>query len=217
MLWIKWPVLMLDSLTSVASFEAAKGSREEARNLLEGYLYRLSGLLNVDADNRALHDFATEAERTTLSELLRASFEWLSDNAERADEASLRQKREALLKIENPIILRFAESRTRGKAVEDFQQAMFAARGFLTAAQKNNTIALESAAAAPEDKPVAPPKYTEDELKGVEEMLKDYEVWMDEKMRVQVKLEEDRTSDPVIMSKDLDDRGRRLQGTVRVD
>ncbi|ORY24982.1 heat shock protein 70 family [Naematelia encephala] len=201
-------------LISIKAFESAKTAREEARNLLEGYLYRLSGLLASDADNRALHDYATQQERDVMNKLLRETSEWLSEHAEHADEKTLRVKRAELEKLEKPIIVRFNESRTRGKAIEAFQQAMFAGRSFLVEARKNNTIALESAASAPTDKPVAPPKYTDDELKVVEEIMKENEVWMDDKMKVQVTLDGDKTKDPVILSKDLDEKGKKLQMTV---
>ncbi len=149
-----------------------------------------------------------------MSKLLSETFEWLTDNAERADEKTLRTKRSDLEKLESPVILRFTEKQTRGKAVEDFQQAMFAARAFFIEAHQNNTAAIGAAESATPQKPVVPPKYTEEELKSVEELLKENEVWMDERMVVQVKLEEDLTSDPAIFTKDLDEKGKRLQMTV---
>jgi hypoxia up-regulated 1 len=85
------------SLTSIASFESAKHSREEARNLLEGYLYRLQNFLSPDSDNKALRAYSTEEERTKLSNLLAQTFEWLGDNAEKADEKTLRAKRTELM------------------------------------------------------------------------------------------------------------------------
>lgn len=149
-----------------------------------------------------------------MSSLLKETFEWLSDHAERADEKSLRIKRSDLEKLESPIILRFTEKQSRPKAVEDLQQAMFSARAFFIEAQKNHTAAIEAAESVTPEKPVAPPKYTAEELKTVETLLKENEVWMDEKMTEQVKLEEDRTKDPVILTKDLNAKGKNLQMTV---
>lgn len=47
-------------------------------------------------------------------------------------------------------------------------------------------------------------------------MMKDNEVWMDELMETQVRLdlEDDKTKDPVIFTKDLNDKGKALQMTV---
>lgn len=117
-------------------------------------------------------------------------------------------------KLEGPIVIRFNEMQTRGKAVEDFQQAMFAARAFFVEAHKNNTEALDAAKEATPEKPVAPPKYTEAELSNVEKLLKDNEVWMDEKMQKQVKLDSDPRADPVIFTADLNEKGKNLQMTV---
>ncbi|OCF36427.1 hypoxia up-regulated 1 [Kwoniella heveanensis BCC8398] len=203
-------------LTSIAAFESAKFAREEARNLLEGYLYRLSGLLSDDAENKALHEFATEQEKKTLRKSVDETMEWLGEEAERADEKTLRQKRADLEALEAPVIFRFSEYQVRGKSIEDFQQAMFASRSFLVEARANYTAALKAAESATPENPVAPPKYTEEELKNVEDMMKDNEVWMDRLMQDQVKIDAsgDKTKDPVITSKELDERGKRLQTTV---
>ncbi|KAL1405468.1 lumenal Hsp70 protein [Vanrija albida] len=203
-----------ERLSSIATFEAAMKARAEARNMLEGYLYRLQNLLSDDAENRALHEFAKPAERSTLSKLVEETFEWLHDHADDADVKTLLEKRTALETIESPIVVRFKEAQTRGPAIDNFQQAMFAGRHFLVEARKNRTAALEAVANAPADKPAAPPKFTEDELDEVKVMLKDYEVWMDGLMETQVQLEEDKTSDPVIFTAELDDRGKRLQAHV---
>jgi hypoxia up-regulated 1 len=118
--------------------------------------------------------------------------------------------------VEQPIIFRYTERQTRGKAVDDFQQAMLSARAFFVEAHKNQTLALEAQESSTPENPVAPPKFTEDELKVVEVMMKDNEKWMDPLMEVQVRLdkEADHTQDPVILTKDLNERGKTLQTTV---
>jgi hypoxia up-regulated 1 len=202
-------------LSSIAAFEAARAACDEARNLLEGYLYRLQDLLSDDAENRALHDYATVAERKRLGEMVGTAFEWLHEHADEAKIDALLAKRTELETIEAPIITRFKEWRVRGKAVENFQQAMFAGRAFLMEAAQNRTEALEAAAAAPADKPVAPPKFTQEELDGVRDILKDNEQWIDPLMKVQATLEGDKTADPVIFAADMDERGKKLQMHVQ--
>jgi len=126
-----------------------------------------------------------------------------------------KQSADVSSEIETPIIIRFTEAQSRGKAIDDFQKAMFSARAFFVEAHKNNTIALESAfSATPDDDPVVPPKFTKEELGVVGDMLKDNEVWMDELMKIQVGIEEEKSKDPVIWTKDLDERGKKLQSTV---
>jgi hypoxia up-regulated 1 len=90
-------------LKSISSFESAKHAREEARNVLEGYLYRLQGLLADDAENTAIHDFAKKDEKAKLKQSVAETFDWLQDNAEKADEVTLRQKRQALLYVPSPL------------------------------------------------------------------------------------------------------------------
>ena len=60
-------------------------------------MYRLQSLLSSDSENTAVHDFATQAEKDALSKKLAETFDWLHDNAEKADEATFRQKRTDLL------------------------------------------------------------------------------------------------------------------------
>ena len=152
-----------------------------------------------------------------MSKLLGETFEWLIEHADRADEVTLRTKRGDLETLEAPVVSRFSEKQTRGKAVEDFQQAMFAARAFFIEAHKNNTAALEAAETASAEEAADPPKYTEEELKTVQDILKENELWMDEKMAVQVKIEDVLAEDPVILTSDLNERGKRLQMTVGLE
>lgn len=91
---------------------------------------------------------------------------------------------------------------------------MFASRSFLVEARKNNTIAQEEVEKSTPENPAIPPKYTEEELKDVETQMKENEVWMDELMKKQVLIENDKTKDPVIMAGDLDSKGKKLQMTV---
>jgi len=118
--------------------------------------------------------------------------------------------------VEQPIIFRYTERQTRGKAVDDFQTAMLSARAFFVEAQKNQTLAIEAQEASTPEAPVAGPKFTKEELEVVEGLMKDNEKWMDPLMEVQVRLDKagDNTEDPVIFTKDLNERGKLLQTTV---
>lgn len=71
-------------------------AREEARNLLEGYLYRLANLLDPDTDNMALQEYSTPEEQDRLRQMKDEAFEWLLENAEGADEKALKEKRFAI-------------------------------------------------------------------------------------------------------------------------
>lgn len=75
--------------------ELAKRRREETRNVLETYLYRLRDLLDGDPTAPFIV-YSKDQERKQLSVLLEETFRWLSDSGESADVIQLLQKREAL-------------------------------------------------------------------------------------------------------------------------
>jgi hypoxia up-regulated 1 len=73
----------------------AKRRREESRNLLETYLYRLRDLL--DGDSTSPFKVYSEAdERNKLSESLQETFHWLSESGDSADTIELWGKRDEL-------------------------------------------------------------------------------------------------------------------------
>lgn len=83
---------------------------------------------------------------------------------------------------------------------------MFAGRAWFVEARKNLTEA-ENATLS---------RYTEAELDVIEKILKDNEKWMDEGMKKQVPLELVLESDPVVLTEDLNTRGKQLQYAVSV-
>ena len=73
--------------------EADVSARAEGRNLLEGYLYRLSGLLSPDAPSDALFRFGTDSERDKLEIGVKEAFEWMNEAGDSADVQTLLKKR----------------------------------------------------------------------------------------------------------------------------
>jgi hypoxia up-regulated 1 len=84
---------LLDRLAAVNKVEADVSARAEGRNLLEGYLYRLSGLLGPDAHSDALHRFGTEEERQKLTAGVEHALGWMNGEGETADVQTLLNKR----------------------------------------------------------------------------------------------------------------------------
>jgi hypoxia up-regulated 1 len=76
--------------------EAAKVRKEEARNTLESYLYKLRDLLDEGNTNTPFKDCSQPAERKALSEKMEATFVWLQDKADSAETSQLLDKRIAL-------------------------------------------------------------------------------------------------------------------------
>lgn len=52
--------------------------------------------MSDDSENRAVHEFATKAEKDNLQKLVDNTLEWLGDHAETADEKTLKGKRAEL-------------------------------------------------------------------------------------------------------------------------
>lgn len=85
---------LLNRLHAIEAVERQVVEKAEARNQLEGYLYRLQNLLGPDAGSKALQDFSTESEKKQLEAALAAGFEWMSENADKANAADLRDQRD---------------------------------------------------------------------------------------------------------------------------
>lgn len=80
-------------LSKIEAVERSALARAEARNLLEGYLYRVSDLLSPETTTRAIHDFATAEEKQKMQEVVSEALEWMAEHGETADEGALKQKR----------------------------------------------------------------------------------------------------------------------------
>ncbi|KAJ9094363.1 hypothetical protein QFC19_007971 [Naganishia cerealis] len=192
-------------LAAINAVEIAAMQRGEAINHLEGYLYRVKSMLGEDAPNKALQDFSSSHEKNALSKAVEEAFEWMAEHIEAAETAILHKKREVIEAMEKPIIKRFQEYNGRGKAIEDFQKAIFASQTWLDEAFKNVTEAISAGNLT---------RWTKEELEGVKTMLQEYESWAKEKMAAQKAVGEAMHVDPVLLNADLESRGRALQSHV---
>ena len=73
----------------------AKRRTEEARNHLEGYLYRLRDLLDGDSSSPFM-EYSKDSERKKLAELHEETLIWMNSEGDEADQITLWAKREAL-------------------------------------------------------------------------------------------------------------------------
>lgn len=202
-------------LAAISTYEKAMQAREEARNHLEGYLYKLQNLLDENEDHKAIQEFSTKAERKTLSSLVADTFDWLHENAESANVETLIGKKVAIETLEAPIATRFQEWNERPKAIDNLQTALLVGKEFVTEARANNTAAEEAVKEAEaRGDTAAPPKFTEAEIVEVEKLLNEVGEWVDENMKEQVKINDDKTANPVIFCKDIEERGKQLQAAV---
>lgn len=82
-------------LLAIADAEKAKARREEAYNMLEGYLYRIRDLLNGDSGT-PFKEFAQPHEQKKLTEGLAETLAWLHDDSDNATADELWAKRNTL-------------------------------------------------------------------------------------------------------------------------
>jgi hypoxia up-regulated 1 len=76
--------------------EAVKQRREEVRNSLESYLYRMRDLLEDENSDTPFKKCSQETERTAIARKTEESILWLHDKGDYADTAQLLDKRNAL-------------------------------------------------------------------------------------------------------------------------
>lgn len=190
-------------LRSVDNIEKQKRLREEARNSLESYIYRLSDLLQEDNAQTPFYEFSKAEERQLLRRKLDDVVVWLGDAGEDADTAELWSKRGELEAIERPIQNRNMEYSAAPQAVQDLQQAIYAGRVFLASARENMT--LEAATGIPS-------KYTIEELEKIEKQVNEIASWLEEGIKKQNLLP--KNEDPVLLEKDLRTRGVAMQKDV---
>ncbi|KAI0369349.1 actin-like ATPase domain-containing protein [Pilatotrama ljubarskyi] len=193
-----------DRLLAVDAEETAKRKREEARNTLEGYIYKLRDLLQDESSESPFVKCSQSSERKAIAEKVDETLAWLQDHGEDADTMQYIDKRTALESLERPIVHRYKEIEEFPKALNNSQMWNWSTRMFLTEAKANLTKELESGTVG---------KYTKEELDELEKTLKDHEAWLNEWVEKQkaVKMNED----PVILSSEMRARAKVLENHLQ--
>lgn len=84
------------SLLAIDGQEASKRQNEDARNDLEGYLYRVRDLLSDERPGTPFVKCSKDSERKAISEKVDETLAWLNDEGEHADTSALTDKHMAL-------------------------------------------------------------------------------------------------------------------------
>ncbi|CUA71930.1 Hypoxia up-regulated protein 1 [Rhizoctonia solani] len=206
-------------LVALNAAASTKREREEAFNNLEGFLYRLRRLLSDDSDESPFNGFSTPEERAKIEQAVDAAMEWLDGPGSQANAKELWAKRDEIETMEKPIQHRYKEAETGPQALKDLQQAMFAAKLFVSSAQENRTKidafnAVLEADPEAEPEPLPPmAEFTEKEIKDVEALMAENEVYLNERVDVQKSLP--KHVDPVLVTAEMNTRGMKLQSTVQ--
>jgi hypoxia up-regulated 1 len=207
-------------LVALDNAEATRRRKEEAHNMLEGYLYRLRDYLDGEQSS-PFKLYSKPEERKSLERKMEEAFAWLSEHGEGAETGELWAQREGLewvsqrlpvecvltligrRALEKPIQFRYKENEDAPQELDALQQALTAGDFFLKSARENHT--LEAAADLPH-------KYTLEELDTVEKRLNETIEWLKAGMETQKKLK--KNDDPVLISAEMKARGVTLQNQV---
>ncbi|KAF8269636.1 actin-like ATPase domain-containing protein [Lactarius quietus] len=157
-------------LIKMEAQEAAIAAREEQRNILEGYLYKLRDLLDSDSQHTFVKH-SQESERRAIARQLKEVSNWFNTNEDEAQTKDFIEKRSALEALERPIVHRVKEIEEFPQALNNSQMWNWQTRLFLTDALKNLTE---------EERTGTTGRYTKTELDELEKALKEHEKWLSE-------------------------------------
>ncbi|KAL5498189.1 LHS1 [Sanghuangporus vaninii] len=190
-----------DRLIAVDTAEAAKRRREEARNSLEAYLYRLRDLLDDESDASPFKKCSTEEERNALKEKLYDILHWMSEEGDHAQLIDFWDKKDQLESLERPIQFRYKEIEAFPSAFNESQRINFITNLFLTEARKNLTMELTPGG--------LPAYHTAGELSALEKSLREHESWLNEWVEKQRGRKEN--EDRVILTTEMKARAKALE------
>ncbi|KAI9432685.1 actin-like ATPase domain-containing protein [Lactarius indigo] len=205
-------------LIKMEAEEAAIAAREEQRNILEGYMYKLRDLLDSDSQHTFVK-YSQDSERRAIGRQLKEVSNWFNTHADEAQTKDFVEKRSSL---ECVIVLRRRDAdfliRTliralerpivhRVKEIEEFPQALnisqmwnWQTRIFLTDALTNLTE---------EEKAGTTGRYTKEELDELEKTLKEHEKWLNEWVEKQKGVP--MNHDPVLETAEMRKRAKVLE------
>ncbi|KIM26563.1 hypothetical protein M408DRAFT_330520 [Serendipita vermifera MAFF 305830] len=188
-------------LIAVENAEKLRHKKEEARNMLEGYLYRMRDLLAGEPTSPFML-YSKEEERQKLEQRMSEAFALIHEGDE-GELAELWRRREEMETIEKPIQFRYEENEAAPKELTNLQQAIHAGKSFLESALQNRTM---------EESEGLPHKYTLEELEHIKESILETEKWLQDGIEEQKKLL--KNDDPVLISAEMKARGVTLQNYV---
>ncbi|KAG1218614.1 hypothetical protein G6F35_008177 [Rhizopus arrhizus] len=156
-----------------------KKLREEARNALEGFVYRVQDFLYDDV----VQIIATEDEIEKFREKLSETSDWLYDEGEHAETPIYISKLKELQSIEKPIQYRFKEYNERPKNIEQLKSAIKMVTDFVSGI-RNQAEDVRY--------------HTEEELERLSSTAQKVEEWLNEQVSNQQKLLN--TEEPVFVT-----------------
>ncbi|GAA5888399.1 hypothetical protein JCM6882_008607 [Rhodosporidiobolus microsporus] len=182
-----------------------KIAREEARNVLEAYVYRVRDLLEGGSlESEAFVAASIDSERKAVKDLNEKTTEWLWDEGEQADTKTLKEKKKDLEKLVKHISSRSTEALKRPEAITNLRDALTSSSTFLNSARTNHT----AAAAADE-----PQRFTTDELDKLDKLISSTQQWLDESVKKQEKTKP--YEDPVVRVAEIERKLKDLESETK--
>ncbi|KAI9461976.1 heat shock protein 70 family [Lactarius psammicola] len=179
--------------------EAAIAAREEQRNILEGYMYKLRDLLDSDSQHTFVK-YSQDSERRAIARQLKEVSNWFNTHADEAQTRDFLEKRSSLEALERPIVHRVKEIEEFPQALNISQMWNWQTRLFLSDALTNLTE---------EERAGTTGKYTKAELDELEKTLKEHEKWLNEWVEKQKSVP--MNHDPVIETEEMRKRAKVLE------
>ncbi|GAA6055037.1 hypothetical protein JCM3770_006706 [Rhodotorula araucariae] len=188
-----------------------KLARDEARNVLEAYVYKVRDLLDGASEQGAAFLAASvSAEREKVRELQSQTAEWLWEEGEDAETKVLKEKKRDLEKLVKHILSRSTEALARPAALASLRSTLTGASAFVADARRNATASAAAAAAAGED--AAPTRFTPDELDKLEALVREAESWADDAEARQARLAAH--DDPVVRVAEVEKKQNEVDRAV---
>ncbi|KAK0522505.1 lumenal Hsp70 protein [Tilletia horrida] len=189
-----------DRLYTLDRAAERRAEREEARNQLESYLYRVRDLLD---DDKTFEMASKATERDAISTKLSELQSWVSGDGDGADTAQLRLKRASLETLVKPVEKRLAQASARKGAFAKFEKVQKEADAFLLDARANLTIALAKNEGS---------KYSAAELDSLERTLTKDTKWFKDGVEAQKKRGPD--EDAAINVEEVEKRAKKINDTI---
>ena len=188
-----------DKLWTMSQAATRKAAREEARNAIESYLYRVRDLV----EEPAFTSVSKDAERSAISAKTDELAAWLGDEGETADTSTLKLRRASLETLIKPLETRVEQSRLRAASFDEFEATLTDARAFVAAARANLTAAIENNESS---------KYSLSELDSLEATIDKDADWFSKGKALQAK--KGPADDPALLTTDVDARRRKINETI---
>ncbi|KAF1819770.1 actin-like ATPase domain-containing protein [Dissoconium aciculare CBS 342.82] len=137
-----------DRFVSFDSSDLARLAREEALNLLESFTYYVRDLL----ENTDYESVSTKAQRDEISSVLQSVKEWMEvpGTLAKATRDTLKEKRESLKKLVDPIVSRRKEGQNRPAVIKKLQESLDSMGKLLVTMEDSIASAVQAQSSAAE-------------------------------------------------------------------